>query len=103
MAYLAANTTSPNPPNLIASFLGSTGGDGRKLWMYASTHVQVDVSSTGFFSDGQTLGMNLGDPVLVIGSTTTTDGRGPASFHVVNVVTSTGVGLSAGLLVSSSS
>lgn len=103
MAYAGTTSTSANPPAAMFQFIGSTGGVGPKAWLYASTHVQTDVSSTGFFTDGQDLGMSLGDPVFVLGSTSTTKGRGPLSVHVVNVVTSTGVGLSAGLMVSSAS
>lgn len=103
MAYQGTTSTAPNPPVLVSQGIGSTGRVGPKQWVYASTHVQVDVSSTGFFTDGQALGMTLGDQVMVVGSTSTTDGRGPISYHVVNVVTSTGVGLSLGLMISSAS
>ena len=104
MAYAGTTSTSPNAPRLISKAMGSTSGAyGTALWQYASTHVQSDVSSTGFFTDGQDLGMELGDIVMVIGSTTTDNGLGPLSMHVVNVVTSTGVGLTTGLMVSSAS
>lgn len=104
MAYLSSTTTSPNVPNLISKSIGSTvGARGKAVWGYASTHVQTDVSSTGHFSDGDALGMVLGDMVFVAGSGSTTFGSGPLSIHIVNVVTSTGVGLSAGLMVSSAS
>lgn len=104
MAYAGTTSTAPNPPRLISKAMGSTAGArGQALWQYASTHVQTDVSSTGFFTDGDALGMELGDIVMVIGSTSTTKGSGPLSLHVVNVVTSTGVGLSSGLMVSSAS
>lgn len=104
MAYAGTTSTAPNPPMGFFSAIGSTAGaGGKRLWLYASTHVQNDVSSTGFFTDGFDLGMNLGDPVIVIGSTTTTNGQGPVSFHVVSVRTSTGVGCSSGVMVSSAS
>lgn len=98
MAYAGTTSTSPNPPVCISSFMGSTTGGGLRFWMYRSTHLQADVSSTGFFTDGQRLGMTLGDPVIVIGSTTYL-----MTHHTVSVVTSTGVGLSVGLLTSSAS
>lgn len=98
MAYAGTTSTSPNPPNCLSSFMGSTFGGGIRVWFYRSTHVQADVSSTGHFTDGDDLGMTLGDPVFVIGSTTYL-----MSAHNVNVRTSTGVGLSAGLIVSSAS
>ena len=98
MAYAGTTSTSPNPPALAYSFLGSSVGGGARQWLYRSTHVQAAVSSTGFFTDGQDLGMTLGDILLHIGSTTFI-----GTFHTVNVVTSTGVGLSAGLIASSAS
>lgn len=101
MAYSGTTSTSPNPPNMLSSFMGSTFGGGLRVWYYRSTnalHVGGAESSTGFFTDGELLGMTLGDPIFVIGSTTFL-----MSAHAVNVVTSTGVGLSAGLIVSSAS
>ena len=98
MAYAGTTSTSPNPPILVSQSIGSTAGGGSRAWLYKSTHVQTDVDSTGFFTDGQALGMQLGDIVMVQGSTTYIQ-----SQHTVTVVTSTGVGLSAGLLVSSAS
>lgn len=104
MAYQGTTSTAANPPRLISRAMGSTAGAaGTGLWQYASTHVQVQVDSTGFFTDGLDLGMNLGDIVFVIGSTTTTPGLGPVSLHRVAVRTSTGVGLSSGLLCSCTS
>ena len=104
MAYAGATSTAPNPPFLLHKAMGSTFGQrGMAQWQYASTHVQVDVSSTGFFADGQALGMALGDIVFNNGSTTTDKGGGLMSIHTVNVVTSTGVGLTSGLLASCTS
>jgi hypothetical protein len=99
MAY-----STSNPPWLVTKAIGSTAGaPGRACWQYASTHVQAVAAATGFFTDGKDLGMTLGDSVYVIGSNTTTGGLGPMSIHIVSAVTSTGVGLSSGLLVSSAS
>lgn len=104
MAYQGSTATLPNPPRLISKAMGSTvGTKGTGLWMYASTHVQVDVDGTGFFTDGVNLGMQLGDVVINIGSKSTTPGEGPMSLHIVAVRTSTGVGLSSGLLASCTS
>lgn len=110
MAYQSATSTAPNQPRLLTQGIGvgqggSTAGSTSivaslrsAVWNYVSTHVQTDVSSTGFFTDGRNLGMRLGDVVMVYGSTTFIQ-----SQHVVNVVTSTGVGLTSGLIVSSAS
>ena len=94
MAYLGTTSTAPNVPRLVTQGIGKTN----RVWMYKSTHVQTDVSSTGFFRDGYALGMQLGDTVMVQSSTVYT-----LSMHTVAVRTSTGVGLSLGLLVSSAS
>lgn len=99
MSYQGTASTAPNPPNCLSAFMGATPGGGARVWFYRSTHVHLtDVSSTGFFIDGADLGMQLGDPVFVIGTTTYV-----MSAHCVNIRTSTGVGLTAGLLVSSAS
>ena len=104
MAYQGTTAVLANPPRLLNKAWGSTyAAAGTAMWQYASTHVQVDVASTGFFADGFDLGMNLGDVVIVIGSGSTVGGLGPMSMPSVDVVTSTGVGLSAGLICSSSS
>lgn len=109
MAYLSSTTTAPNVPALLQQGVfnrgvGSSnpstdaGGSQGKLWRYSSTHTQAAVAGTGFFSDGQKLGMSYNDVVLVVGSTTFVQ-----SQHIVNLVTSTGATVSAGLLVSSAS
>ena len=105
MAYQGTTSTAANPPRLMVQGIGSTvsstaisASPRTAVWVYGSTHVQSDVSSTGFFTDGYKLGMRLGDVVMVYGSSTFIQ-----SQHVVNVVTTTGVGLSAGLIVSSAS
>jgi|SRR3990172_5043664 len=98
MAYAGVNSTIANPPAAMVETVGSTGGRGSRIWLYKSTHAQAEVSSTGFFTDGTNLGMQLGDVVFVMGSTTYI-----MSAHCVNVRTSTGVGLSFGLIVSSAS
>ena len=104
MAYAGTTSTSPNPPALTQSWLagstdaGSTSADAIKQFIYKSTHTQAEVAATGFITDGEDLGMRLGDSVLVIGSTTYV-----LSHHSVRAVSSTGVDLSAGLLISSAS
>ena len=106
MAYQGstAGSSVANPPALISSYLagstntGSTDLSANKQWMYKSTHTQAEAAAAGFFTDGKALGMDLGDSILVMGSTTYL-----LSHHVVNAVSSTGVGLSAGLLISSAS
>lgn len=98
MAYAGTTSTSPNAPALIAQTIGSTGGSGPATWMYKSTHTQAESAAAGFITDGQDLGTHLGDVFHVMGSTTYT-----LSYHTVNAVSSTGITLTSGLLVSSAS
>lgn len=93
MAYLGSTSTAPNVPLLVGQAIS-----GPRSWQYKSTHNQAAVAATGFFTDGQTLGMLLRDSVSVLGSTTFLE-----SVHVVNLVTSTGVTIGVGHLVSSAS
>lgn len=112
MAYQSSTvgSTASNPPVLltmgalastgIGSTVASTSGRGPmpRLWGYNSTHLQTDLDDAGFVTDARLMGMQLGDCILVIGSTTLT-----CSFHIVQSLSSTGATLSAGLLVSSAS
>lgn len=106
MAYAGSTSgsTVANPPGLVSQLLagstntGSTNLAGQHLWVYKSTHVQTDVDNTGFMTDAQALGMELGDAVFVLSSTGYS-----LSIHTVQALSSTGATLSAGLLVSSAS
>jgi hypothetical protein len=77
MAYAATN-----PPVLIAPRIGS----GLALWLYSHTDVHTDVDAADYFTNGDDLGMKVGDFVLV-GKTTATVG---ATLHVVSAVTAGG-------------
>ena len=106
MAYNGTTSTAPNPPVLTQAWLaGSTMGQGgstasraMKQFLYKSTHTQVEAAAAGFITDAKSLGAQLGDSFLVIGATTYL-----ISHHCVNTISSTGITLSAGLLVSSAS
>ena len=78
MAYAATN-----PPYLLAS---GVGGGGRNLWAYDSTDIHTDVDATDYFSNGDALGMKVGDKVIV-SKTSATIG---ATLHVVTAVTAGG-------------
>lgn len=69
MAYA---TTNP-PAKLV-----DTIGGGAALWIYKSTDDDATVNGAGYFSNGVTLGMAVGDIVLVIDTTTP-----KGSFHYV--------------------
>lgn len=77
MAYSTAN-----PPQKIA---GGMGG-GLSLWAYRSEDVHTDVDADNYFSNGDALGMKLGDFVMV-GDSTTPFG---ATLHQVRAVTAGG-------------
>jgi len=71
MAYVTTN-----PPAKIAQTL--TGGG---VWLYKSADVDSDVNASGYFTNGDALGMLLGDLVFVIDTTTP-----KGSLHYVSVL-----------------
>lgn len=77
MAY-----STSNPPNKVASGIGG----GSPLWIYSSTDIHTDVDAANYFSNGDALGMNVNDVVIVV-KTSATIG---ATLHVVTAVTSGG-------------
>ena len=77
MAY-----ATTNPPVKIAGGIGA----GPSLWIYNSTDVHTDVDAADYFTNGDAVGMAVGDMVLV-GKTTTTIG---ATVHYVSAVTAGG-------------
>jgi len=56
MAY-----STSNPPILISTGLAGTG----QIWKYDSTDAAAVVDTDGYFSNGQLLGMKVGDLVIV--------------------------------------
>ena len=111
MAYARYDSTSPNPPVMAVNPMAYGGGAtfnstvgatllGGRLWFYNSTHLQTDVGTSDFISDGQVMGMKAGDMIIatkIIGNTSA------VSFHRVSVVGSTFVSCSPGLVISSAS
>lgn len=89
MAYLSSTTTSPNVPYLVTQ--GITSSAVPRVWIYNSTHISSDIAAANFFTDGNELGMKVGDQlihtestvylmtshsVVAVGSTTTDIGVG---------------------------
>jgi hypothetical protein len=66
--------STSNPPSLIAQRIG----DGPAIWIYKSADVDSDTNAGSYYSDGVTLGMQVGDFVLVYDTTTP-----KCSFHYV--------------------
>ena len=77
MAY-----ATTNPPQKLS---GGVGG-GLALWGYSSDDVHTDVDADDYFSNGDALGMKVGDFVMV-GDTTTPFG---GTLHTVRAVTAGG-------------
>ncbi len=57
-----AGYSTSNPPGLIASAIGG----GPRIWYYSSVDAVTVVRATGYFTNGYTLGMRVGDLVFVL-------------------------------------
>lgn len=84
MAYFGSTELSSvqNPPQLIGASAGArtilgtsnmtawssgvTRAGGMQTWRYISTNLTTDVVVAGFFTDGQRLGMQIGDVLVGI-------------------------------------
>lgn len=77
MAYATSN-----PPTQLVAGIGSQPS----LWVYNSEDVHTDVDASGYFTNGDALGMKVGDHMLV-GKTTATIG---STLHYVTTVTAGG-------------
>lgn len=55
---MAYSTT--NPPRVLIPGMGGS----RTVWEYSSTHGSTELLATGFFTNGQHLGMRVGDVVV---------------------------------------
>jgi len=77
MAYAVTN-----PPTLLTQRIGGGGA----LWHYASTDVSTDVDAAGYFTNGDALGMKVGDVMHVI----ETDNSYALTLHSVTSVTAGG-------------
>jgi len=116
MAYsgtTAASSVSNPPRQLIQSIGGSfgttglttnpnaPGAQGGGLWFYASTNLTTDLVASGFFSDGEALGMRPGD--LVMGVQFSSAGSSVTSFMgaITGITTAGAASMSTGSLVTS--
>ena len=71
-----------NPPFCMVPRMGAQAA----WWHYASTDVHTDVDESGYFTNGDALGMKVNDVVIVV-KTSATIG---ATTHVVTAVTAGG-------------
>lgn len=91
MAYSASA-----PPSLISLGPIARAANRPKMWSYVSTDPAGTVDDSGYFTNGDALGMNVGDIVIVLDSDTSTT----MTWHRVTVVTAGGAAtVSAGLVV----
>ena len=77
MAY-----STDNPPMLVGGPLTGAG----KKWSYRSTDVATDVDASGYFTNGDALGMEVGDIMEVCDTDTSTT----ITLHRVTAVTAGG-------------
>lgn len=70
------------PPQCAVARMGA----GVAVWVYASEDVHTDVDATGYFTNGDALGMKVNDVVIVVKTTATVG----ATLHVVSAVTAGG-------------
>ncbi len=77
MAYVTTN-----PPICLVSGMGSQPS----LWVYTSTDIHTDVDASGYFTDGDALGLKVGDVMLVSKSSATIG----TTIHYVQTVTAGG-------------
>lgn len=96
MAY-ASSTEGSSAKVPVVDYQSITG---TRSWTYLSTHDVNAAGSTGFFTDGQALGMVLNDRIYVSDASCSNESTGHWWTARVNVVTSTGVGISTGELFS---
>lgn len=71
-----------NPPAIMSGPLTGAG----KHWSYRSTDVATDVDASGYFTNGDALGMKVGDIVWVFD----TDTNDVMTIHRVTAVTAGG-------------
>lgn len=63
MAY-----STSNPPRVLAQALGGGG----RLWLYEHTDAIATVNTSGYFTNGDALGMKVGDTVIIRDTSTPT-------------------------------
>lgn len=73
--------STSNSPTLIAEMVGGAGS----VWLYRSADDDGTVNGTDYFTNGEDLGMAVGDIVLVIDTATP-----KGSFHFVSAIDSDG-------------
>ncbi len=79
MAYATSN-----PPVLQVQSIAQTN---LRIWAYSSTDVATDVDASGYFTNGDALGLKIGDIMFVVDTDT-----GPNTVTIHRVITVTAGG-----------
>lgn len=87
MTYAASNP----PRQLVQGLSGSPS-----LWIYNSTDVHTDVDATDYFTNGDDLGLKVGD-CIIVQKTSATIG---STLHYVTTVTAGGAATVAAAILS---
>ena len=87
MAY-----ATTNPPIKLSQGIG--GSNAGTLWHYSSDDVSTDVDASGYFTDGDDLGMKVGDVVFSVEE----DNTYLLTIHSVTVVTAGGAATVSGAI-----
>lgn len=92
MAY-ASSTEGSSAKVPVVDYQSITG---TRSWTYLSTHDVNAAGSSGFFTDGQVLGLVVNDRMYVSDASCSNESTSGWWTVNVNVVTSTGAGISSG-------
>ena len=84
--------STTNPPIALTGRIGSAP----TLWVYTHTDVHTDVDEADYFSDGDDLGMKVGDVMFVSKSDATVG----TTIHYVSAVTAGGAATVAAAILS---
>jgi hypothetical protein len=74
--------STSNPPQLLVPRMGS----GLAVWGYVHTDIHTDVDASGYFTNGDALGLKVND-FMFVGKSDATVG---ATLHLVSTVTAGG-------------
>lgn len=110
MAYNGTTATTPNPPRCIFPAMGfplaanstSIGQRAGQLWYYNSSDGTTVWQNAGYFTDGKSLGMKLGDMLFGLSwSTESSTGHVTVMGALVTTQSTAGWNLSTGGTVTS--
>lgn len=88
--------STSNPPYLLSAAPMAMVTNRPKMWGYSSVDAAGVVAGAGYFTNGDALGMKVGDVVLALDNDTSTN----MQFHRVTAVTAGGAAtVSAGLSI----